>query len=63
MAHKIGLAVVAEGVELEEQKKYLIEHDCDIMQGYLFSRPLSEENALQILKQNLKNIVEASNKL
>lgn len=40
MAHKLGLRVVAEGVELEEQLIYLHDRDCDIMQGYYFSRPL-----------------------
>lgn len=51
MAHKLGLTVVAEGVEVEAEKDYLIENDCDIMQGYLFSKPLSKENVLQILKK------------
>jgi len=41
MAHKLGLKVVAEGVETEEQLMYLIEHHCDIMQGYHFSRPMA----------------------
>jgi diguanylate cyclase (GGDEF)-like protein/PAS domain S-box-containing protein len=40
MAHKLGLRVVAEGVELEEQLIYLHDRDCDIMQGYYFSRPI-----------------------
>ncbi|MBI5040748.1 MAG: EAL domain-containing protein [Gammaproteobacteria bacterium] len=40
MAHKLGLRVVAEGVELEEQLIYLHDRDCDVMQGYYFSRPL-----------------------
>lgn len=50
MCHKLGFIVVAEGVEVEEQKKYLIEKKCDIMQGYLFSKPLDEDIALEILK-------------
>lgn len=49
MAHKLGLVVVAEGVEKEEQKAYLIQHNCDIMQGFLFSKPLSEEDAYNLL--------------
>ncbi|WP_051531114.1 putative bifunctional diguanylate cyclase/phosphodiesterase [Clostridiisalibacter paucivorans] len=56
MSHKIGLAVVAEGVEVEEQKQYLIDYNCDFMQGYLFSRPLAEENALQILQDNMNKL-------
>ncbi|MPW27299.1 EAL domain-containing protein [Alkalibaculum sp. M08DMB] len=50
MGHKFGLNVVAEGVELQAQKEYLIENNCDIMQGYLFSRPLLEKDAIEILK-------------
>ncbi|MBI5461469.1 MAG: EAL domain-containing protein [Gammaproteobacteria bacterium] len=40
MAHKLGLRVVAEGVELEEQLIYLHDRKCDLLQGYYFSRPL-----------------------
>lgn len=50
MAHRLGHYVVAEGVELEKQKDYLIRHGCDLVQGYLFSRPLSEINALVFLR-------------
>lgn len=40
MAHKLGMKVVAEGVETEEQQMYLLTHHCDILQGYHFSRPM-----------------------
>ena len=46
MCHKLGLKVVAEGVEEEEQVRYLRESSCDIIQGYFFSKPLVEEEAL-----------------
>jgi sensor c-di-GMP phosphodiesterase-like protein len=49
MAHKLGHFVVAEGVEFEKQKQYLIEHNCDFMQGYLFSKPLAPEAAIELL--------------
>ena len=52
MAHKIGLTVIAEGVEEEEQRRYLEKHDCDIIQGYLVSKPLVEVDALEFLKNN-----------
>ncbi len=39
MAHKLGLKVVAEGIETEQQCQLLINAGCDYGQGYLFSRP------------------------
>jgi diguanylate cyclase (GGDEF)-like protein len=41
MAHKLQLKVVAEGVETPDQLNFLRENNCDFIQGYLFSRPLS----------------------
>lgn len=40
MAHSLGLTVVAEGVETKEQLKLLDELDCDLVQGYYFSKPI-----------------------
>ena len=40
MAHKLGLSVVAEGVETEQQHQILLEAGCDQGQGYLYSQPL-----------------------
>jgi PAS domain S-box len=51
MAHKLGHFVIAEGVEHEKQMQYLIEHNCDLMQGYFFSKPLSCESAIDILNK------------
>ena len=49
MSHKIGLEVIAEGVEDEQQKVYLRKHDCDIIQGYHLSKPLANDQALAFL--------------
>lgn len=49
MAHKLGHVVVAEGVENESQKQYLIENDCDMMQGYLFCKPIEFDSAVSLL--------------
>ncbi|MDR2208605.1 MAG: bifunctional diguanylate cyclase/phosphodiesterase, partial [Azoarcus sp.] len=49
LAHALGLQVVAEGVETEEQHRFLIDHGCDSFQGYLFSRPVSASDFAQKL--------------
>ena len=40
MAHKLGLKVIAEGVETEKQRDLLVSAGCDYAQGYLYSRPI-----------------------
>jgi diguanylate cyclase len=40
MAHKLGLRVVAEGVETAEQRDQLLRYGCDELQGFWFSRPV-----------------------
>ena len=40
MAHSLGMKVVAEGVENEQQLMFLAENGCDEAQGFLFSRPV-----------------------
>jgi EAL domain-containing protein (putative c-di-GMP-specific phosphodiesterase class I) len=44
LAHNLGLRVVAEGVEDELTRHLLANMNCDFLQGYLVSRPLSEAN-------------------
>ncbi|MFM8332158.1 MAG: EAL domain-containing protein [Candidatus Methylumidiphilus sp.] len=51
MAHKLGLKVIAEGVESAEQKAMLATAGCDYGQGYYFSRPLPPEE-FEALLQN-----------
>lgn len=49
LGHKIGLTIIAEGVETTEQLKYLENNKCDMIQGYLFSKPLPPEDIKKIL--------------
>ena len=46
IAHLLSCEVIAEGVETEEQLRYLREHGCDIIQGYYYSKPLPLESAI-----------------
>lgn len=50
LSHKLGIEVVAEGVEVKEQVDYLRSIFCDFVQGYYFSRPQSFENAAIMMK-------------
>jgi len=49
LSHLLDLEVVAEGVEVEEQLKYLNGVDCDIIQGYYFSKPREFNEILEII--------------
>ncbi|MCM3721309.1 sensor domain-containing protein [Solibacillus isronensis] len=50
LAKSLEMNVVAEGVEEFEQLKFLKKNDCDVIQGYLFSKPLKKEEFENILK-------------
>ena len=52
LSHKLGHCTIAEGVENERQLQYLKEHNCDMIQGYLVSKPLDEEVALEFLRKH-----------
>jgi len=49
MAHGLGLKVVAEGVETEEQLNFLKAQQCNYAQGYFFSKPISKESMSELL--------------
>lgn len=51
MGHHLGKQIIAEGVEMEEQRQHLLSMDCDFLQGYLFSRPVGEKEVLRLLEK------------
>jgi EAL domain-containing protein (putative c-di-GMP-specific phosphodiesterase class I) len=52
MAQSLGITCVAEGVETDEQARFLRIQGCDEMQGHLFSVPLLPEQALEFLERD-----------
>lgn len=56
MAKRLGIEVIAEGVETEEQYLYLRKLECNMIQGYLFGKPMTFEELQKIvINQNNKN--------
>lgn len=56
MAHRLHLSTVAEGVENEKQLEYIKTQQCDIYQGYYFSRPLPLEQITALIPEIKKDI-------
>ncbi len=54
IAKRLNRKIIAEGVETEEQREYLLERECEYFQGFLFSRPLPEEEIEELLSQRIK---------
>jgi PAS domain S-box-containing protein len=52
LAHNLGLKVVAEGTETEEQMNMLKQLNCEMAQGYLFSRPADDQAMSELLAAN-----------
>ena len=49
MAKELDMKLVAEGVENEEQAKFLLNNDCFVVQGYYFSRPINRDAYTELL--------------
>lgn len=56
LGKKLGLSVVAEGVETKEQVKYLEKIKCHMIQGYYYSKPVPREEVFNLL--NKKNLIK-----
>jgi diguanylate cyclase (GGDEF)-like protein/PAS domain S-box-containing protein len=50
LGHSLGLTVVAEGVETEEQANLLKDDGCDVMQGYLYGRPMPADQFVALVR-------------
>ncbi len=57
LAHNLELAVIAEGVETEQQRAMLEANQCEQVQGYLFSKPLPAIQASSFVSDTLKQVV------
>ena len=53
MIKSLGMTVLAEGVETEEQKIWLEENGCDFLQGYYFSRPIPQDEYVELLETQI----------
>lgn len=53
IAKRLNRELIAEGVETEEQREYLLERECEYFQGYLFARPMPEEDIEVLLKERV----------
>ncbi|ERI93782.1 diguanylate cyclase domain protein [Clostridiales bacterium oral taxon 876 str. F0540] len=56
MSHKMNMNVIAEGVENKKQHEFLLNENCDMAQGYLFSRPLPVGSVENIMKNRVVSI-------
>ena len=52
MANNLGMEVIAEGIETEAQRSFLEQNDCQLCQGFLFSRPVPIDQFEWIQKQS-----------
>ena len=62
MAHKLGIKVIAEGVETETQSQMLKDFGCDFGQGYLYSRPVAASDFEALLGKPCKKTKTAGKK-
>ncbi|MDP4178229.1 MAG: EAL domain-containing protein [Bacillota bacterium] len=57
LVHNIGIVVVSEGVETEEQLEYLNKCNCDYIQGFLWGKPLSIEQVEVLLNEQTEDVL------
>ncbi|MCJ8321501.1 MAG: EAL domain-containing protein [Colwellia sp.] len=55
MVKNLGLTAIAEGVESSAQLRSLTEHNCDLIQGYYFSKPIPEKEILAFIEEHISD--------
>ena len=60
LGHKLGMRVVAEGVESEEQREYLQRNRCDEMQGFYFAKPLPASEFASMLSDSRTDLASSA---
>ncbi len=63
MARGLGMKIVAEGIETPENIDFLRKIGCDVIQGYVFSKPLSEDDFVEYVKNYTPKYLPVSEKL
>ena len=56
IADSYGLQTVAEGIETEEQLEFMRNHNCDMVQGYLLSKPISLSALIDLRVESLEAV-------
>ena len=56
LGHNLNLKIVAEGVETYNQTQILSNYECDILQGYYFSKPVTDNEIENLLKHPINFI-------
>ena len=54
LAHKLGMDVIAEGIETQSEREIMQNFDCEYGQGYFFAKPLSSKDATKLLADNIQ---------
>lgn len=57
LAKGLGMSVVAEGVEKQEESDLLLQNGCEMIQGYLYAKPMAEDALVEWLKKNTQTFV------
>ena len=60
MGKAMGMVLIAEGVETQEQVDYLKSQECNLLQGYYFSKPLSALESTAYLNQYSSSLSASS---